>query len=435
MNHGDVARAPARRARGGPSLVVVGASVRGFAQSAARCGWDVFAADLFADEDLRSVAREVVRVAGGGPRPYPAGLVEAIDGFPHAPWCFTGALENHPAIIEAIAAVRPLLGCGADVVRRVRDWRLLGPIVRAAGLSHPETRDDPLGLPVDGSFLVKPVASAGGRGIRRWTPAARAAFAARGAERREGFVWQRWTAGDAWSAALLFGDGRPRLLAAMRQLVGLRWCRAAPFAYCGSVLADVRARAAEPWAAFERLAGPVGDAFGLRGLVGVDAIVDRAGGVTVVEVNPRMTASMELLERATGASIAGLHLGACGVPGPAPAVMPPAGPGGWSKAVLFAKGAVPIDEERLEMLRGVASAWTADDGGWPAVADVPSCGQTIPSGAPLVTVFAPVRRTIDPRSILRRRVARVAAILSAGISPPCGAESSTPRLPPRRSTA
>lgn len=435
MNHGDVARAPARRARGGPPLVVVGASVRGFAQSATRCGWDVFAADLFADEDLRCVAREVVRMAGGGPRPYPAGLVAVLESFPDAPWCYTGALENHSAIIEAITAVRPLLGCGADAVRGVRDWRLLGPVVRAAGLSHPETRDDPLGLPVDGSFLVKPVASAGGRGIRPWTPAARAAFAARGDARREGFIWQRWTTGEAWSAALLFGDGRPRLLAAMRQFVGLRWCRAAPFAYCGSILTDVGAGAAEPWAAFERLGDPLADAFGLRGLVGVDAIVDRSGGVTVVEVNPRMTASMELLERASGVSIAGLHLGACGVPGPAPAVMPPAVPGGWSKAVLFAKGAVPIDEQRLRALRGVASAWTTDDGGWPAVADVPSCGQTIPSGAPLVTVFASGRRVVDPRSILRRRVARAAAILSAGISPPCGAESSTPRFPPRRSTA
>lgn len=67
-------------------LVVVGASVRAIAGSAARAGFIVHAADLFGDLDLRELAATVETV-----RPYPAGLPAAIAAFPPAPWIYTGA--------------------------------------------------------------------------------------------------------------------------------------------------------------------------------------------------------------------------------------------------------------------------------------------------------------------------------------------------------
>ncbi|MFM7160166.1 MAG: DUF1553 domain-containing protein, partial [Planctomycetaceae bacterium] len=51
---------------------------------------------------------------------------------------------------------------------RMNLWRLEAEIIRDAGLSFPETRLSPRGVPVDGTFLVKPLASAGGRWIRPW---------------------------------------------------------------------------------------------------------------------------------------------------------------------------------------------------------------------------------------------------------------------------
>lgn len=140
-----------------PDLVIVGASVRAFAESARRAGWRVHAADLFGDLDLAAVADSVV-VARGGAAGYPQNLLAACERFPPAAFCYTGALENHPAVVAALAAKRPLLGASVAAVRAARDVSVLAKAVREAGLLFPETRLDAAHVPRDGSFLVKPLA-------------------------------------------------------------------------------------------------------------------------------------------------------------------------------------------------------------------------------------------------------------------------------------
>ena len=139
MNPPGTARLPAEReAYPVAPLVIIGASARAVAQSAARCGWSVHAADLFGDLDLAAAARETVAVGIRSDPPastaYPWSLRDAAARFPAgAAWCYTGALENHPDLIAAIAATRPLAGCPADAVRRLRDPRT----VAAAAARYP----------------------------------------------------------------------------------------------------------------------------------------------------------------------------------------------------------------------------------------------------------------------------------------------------------
>jgi len=91
-------------------LLILGASARAAAQSALRAGCRrVWAADLFADADLRACA-EVVQV-----RDYPHGLEAAISQAPDGPWMYTGALENHPRLVDRLARLHPLLGCPGSV--------------------------------------------------------------------------------------------------------------------------------------------------------------------------------------------------------------------------------------------------------------------------------------------------------------------------------
>jgi len=381
----------------GLTLVVAGASVRAFAASAARAGWRVYAADLFGDHDLRNVAREVVAIS-----PYPAGLLKTIDGWPAAPLVYTGALENHPDLLAAVASRRPLAGCSAERVRRVRDPDLLGQAVRGAGLGFPETRRDPRGLAADGSWLVKPLASAGGRGIRRW----------QGGDVREpepaGVVWQRLVSGQSWSAGYLLAGGTARLLAVSRQLVGRRWCHAGPFAYCGSLAIDPATVGKHVAEQLERLGDVLGGEFGLCGLVGVDLVIDQQRRVHVIEVNPRPTASLELVERATGLSLAAAHLAAFGFR--PPLAEPRPWRGTWGKAVLFAGRPLVCDE-------AVAAALLAERPGgaepadWPIVADIPVAGQTIPAGGPVCTVFASGATPSVAVRRLRRRLTTLATRL------------------------
>jgi len=410
----------------GSHLVVLGASARALAESAARAGWAVHAADLFCDLDLQAIARTAVPVAHGtddAAKGYPWSLKPAAEGFPSsAAWCYTGAIENHPDFIDAIARVRPLAGNPSDVVRRLRDPVQLVAVACAAGLSFPETLSSPDGVPLDGTFLVKPLAGAGGRGIRRWTQAVAADHATQqGITPRHTRIWQRFMMGTPVSASYCFTQGSSRLLGVSRQLIGERWCHAGMFAWCGAVAlhaAGGRTDTDPLIAPLERLGSVLAERFQPVGLVGVDLVVDADETITVIEVNPRPTASMELFERSGAGSIAGSHMAACGwaplsdiaieQPLPRPASI-------WAKAVLFASQPTPVTQPLIDRLTREASPWTQADGGWPALADIPRPGQTIPVGGPVVTIFAAAPTTDDALAILRDRVTRIDALLSARV--------------------
>lgn len=407
-----------------PPLIVVGASVRAVAESARRAGWSVHAADLFADDDLRAAATMAVRVRCGPELPWPAGLEAAFAEFPDAPWLYTGALENHPDLVDRLARTRPLAGNAGDRLRAVRDHATLAHAARAAGVAYPDTCVDPAAAPTDGSFLVKPRAGAGGRGVARW----------RGGPVPPGdWVWQRFVVGRPWSAAFAVDRSGTRLFATSRQLVGRPWCGARGFAWCGAVDVPLATLPPPLRRGLDRLGAMLADRFGLAGLVGVDLVVDPAGAFHVIEVNPRPTASLELAERATGASVVATHVAACGL-APAPRDEPPRSPPVWAKAVVFADTTATCDERLRAALAGLARGWAGADAGWPPLADLPAQGAEIAAGGPALTVFAAAGSAAAAMRALRHRTAAVrAALRQAALSPPSGA--ARPPCPPPGSTA
>jgi len=382
-------------------LVILGASGRAAAVSAAAAGLEVHAADLFGDLDLLAAAASHRSVTA-----YPAGLAAAAAACPPAPWLYTGGVENHPDLIAAVAGQRPLAGCDAAAVRRVRDPDLLAAAVSGIGLAMPATRRSPGGLPDDGSWLVKPRRSAGGHGIRLWLGQDPAAATA---ER----VWQQRVAGASWSAAyLLAGDGG-RLLGVSRQLTGRRWCRAGPFAYCGSLDLATASLDADLLDPLRRLGDLLAGPLGLRGLVGVDLVIDPRRRPHVIEVNPRPTASMELIERARGLPLIAAHLAACGL-GPPPRARPRGPRGSWSKAILFAERPLTIGPETVAALRTAAGG---PRHGWPLLADIPAPPQQIQTGRPVCTLFAHGGSPRESLRQLRRRVLAAARALGPVVQP------------------
>ncbi|MFM8704287.1 MAG: ATP-grasp domain-containing protein [Planctomycetia bacterium] len=257
-----------RDAPAAPPVVMLGASVRSFAASAVRAGWSVHAADLFCDTDLAGVAASCRRVSD-----YPAGLFARANDFPAGPWCYTGAIENHPDLIEHIATTRPLAGNAAVVVRRVRDPALLGTAIVDAGLRFPTTFLTAEGVPTDGSFIMKPRSSAGGHGIVRWP---RDVAADRGPGTAT-HLWQRWVDGIPMAGADCLGKGTATLLGASRQLLGAAWCHAAPHVYCGSVAVPLESLPDRARNELLRLGRLLTESFRLVGTVGGDCILGANG--------------------------------------------------------------------------------------------------------------------------------------------------------------
>ena len=134
-------------------------------------------------------------------------------------------------------------------------------------------------------------------------------------------------------------------------------------------------------------------AFGLVGANGIDFVV-RDGEAFVLEVNPRASASMELLERAGRGSVFEAHVAACRGRLPSPPPLDPGPDGVLGKAVLWA---------RRETVVGDTRGWLHRD----EVRDIPFPGERISTGHPLCTVFA---RGADATACYRELVAAAAAV-------------------------
>jgi predicted ATP-grasp superfamily ATP-dependent carboligase len=182
-------------------------------------------------------------------------------------------------------------------------------------------------------------------------------------------------------------------------LIGSAWTGAGGFRYCGSI--GPLALAAAHMESFRAIGATLAADFGLVGLFGIDAVANTAG-VWTVEVNPRYTASVEVLERATDMPSIALHAAACEHGALAERVAATERDTLHGKAIVFAP-------RRFE----VADAWAqrmlaASAADAPPVGDVPSAGGTIEAGWPIVTVFAEGR---DERAVLAALAQRAESVL------------------------
>jgi hypothetical protein len=354
------------------------------AASAARAGWSVLALDAFGDLDLRACAHvRVVRRDDGGFDPAVAAAsarelsADAV--------AYTSNFENHPAAVAALAAGRRLLGNPSGVLERVREPVGLMLALRRDGFATPATRTRaPHAAGAPRRWLLKPRRSGGGHGTSAWRPGVPVS--------RHQYLQER-IAGTPGSIAFLADGGRAVALGLSRQMVGERTFGASGFRYCGSLVAARGLFAAEQ-ALLTRasaMAQAVTREFGLVGLNGIDFIA-RAGVPWPIEVNPRWSASMELLDRRQDTALFTLHAEACG--GRLPVAKPAPVRGVLGKAVVFA---------RRDVSAGDSRGWLRD----PAIADVPHPGERIPRGRPICTVFASASTLGGCRRALASRAAAI----------------------------
>jgi uncharacterized protein len=366
-------------------VLVAGVSTRAASESAARAGFDVTAIDAFADIDqhpqVRALALQSAFTAAAA-----AGAVRAVD-------CdavvYLSPFENHREAVRSLAANRTLWGNSPEVLTRVRDPIAVAQALRARGFAAPE-----VGLKADATTtcLLKPLASGGGRRIRVWR---------RGDGVPPGSYLQEFVEGVAGSVVFVAANGRAVPLGVLRQLIGDRAFGASGFEYCGNLL-DSRIDDAVGKGALD-LAGAVAAAFPLVGVNGID-FVARDGVPYSVEVNPRWCASMELVERAYGISIFGVHAAACEtgtLPGFDVSHARRAARGAFGKAIVFA---------RQDTIIGDAQPWLAADVE-ASIRDIPRPRSRIRAGRPVCTVFAAAADAAACYSALVERANRVYEVL------------------------
>jgi uncharacterized protein len=333
------------------------------ADLATRDGQRVVAFDLFGDLDLRA-DRVVTR------RSLTA-LVDAAVAEAPAAVVYGASFENHPRLVERLAERHTLLGNPPDTLRAVRDPVRLGAAL--GDLPHPRTT---VTAPSSGRWLRKPLRGGGGIRVREW----------RGGPVRAGTFLQERIDGIPCSAAAV-GDGQDAVVLGLsEQLVGQRAFGVRGHRWCGNL---VPPRVPVPLDQAQTICSGLAAAFGLRGLFGVDLIWDGQRAWTV-EVNPRPTASLEVIEAAYGVKVFEA----------AEVVAEPVRAAG--KAVLFATEDVVVGDTERWLVRGVR--------------DVPHPGERIAAGRPICTVVAQAATPEEALAQLEDEAARLRAELRVEVA-------------------
>ncbi len=372
-----------------------------------RAGFQPLAADLFADVDLCRIAT-TTRIS-----PYPDGLIDWLRSIEPSAWMYTGALENHPELVDQMAWIAPLLGNPGEVLARVRSPWELSKALNMAGLLFPEMCTTSASLPIDGSWLAKTYRGASGSGVRSW-------YGGQGAPNRENEVtgavcFQKRIEGTPCAAVFVAQEGSARLLGVTKQLIGVPWLRSHEFQFAGSIGPWPMSAATQE--TLERLGNVLAEQFELAGLFGVDFILDRQQQVWTIEVNPRYTASVEVVERFTGMRAIAEHVAACGeVTREDKRFVSPVAPvGGYKqastclahgKAILFVSRDVVITPAFAEYSRNESL-----QAPWPTLGDISPVGLMIESGRPVLTVFASGANVETVEQHLCGRIAEIEAKL------------------------
>ena len=283
-------------------ILIVGGSTRAAADSVRRAGWKPVCADLFADLDLRAHA-EVIRVKN-----YPHSLPDDVAHVRADGWFYCGALENHPDIIEQILAINhgPLLGCFPSALKPLRNPFWLFNCLQWEGIPMLEVAHQSAPPTADGSWLQKPLAGAGGRLIRPWDESAQAT------PLMEPHYFQRRAGGIPTSAIFRFQNGTPQWMGASRELNAPESSSPpSQFSYCGSYgpLAENSSSTMSSEQVSNSVKSKLGTIAqilarqikGIQGLIGFDFRLD-GDDIWLTEVNPRYTASVEILELASSNS-------------------------------------------------------------------------------------------------------------------------------------
>lgn len=369
-------------AAGAGRILIVGGSTRAAAWSAFRAGFQPVCADLFADQDTVEVA-DVVPV-----RNYPNSLPEDISGVHADGWIYTGGLENRSDLIKrmhrADAPYGPLWGTSADALRLVRNPFWVRETLAQTGCPALEVRSALAPPPADGQWVRKPLSSGGGRAVCIWDSTAQQAA-------KEAVYYQQRIAGLTMSALYRRQNDEIQFLGMSRQLTEVALSRLPEaFSYGGSIGPLPKTPANDDLA--KRLmtaVSVVASRSGIQGLFGVDFIHDADGVPWILEINPRYTASVEILELAFQQSFMGWSDLAARANGPTVA-----------KMILYADRTLTAPD--LSCLQGETGPWQV-----PELADIPVAGTHVESGWPICTVLATGTDENECLMTLHRRAADV----------------------------
>ncbi len=375
-----------------PPVYVVGASGRSAAESVRQAGFRAIVVDLYADRDSGE-ACDVLQIES-----YPDSVAAQLKSLDCGIVLLAGGMENHVGLIEDISQYHRILGPNVEQIKRIRDHEFLVSSINKSDhdgvLRFPETVPTAHDINPMQNWLRKSFFACGGFHIERLPNDRFADF-------KEGnYCFQREVSGQSVGTVFLCERSKVQLLgvtaaldALMHQSLTGPQPALPPMAYRGSYGMIALPKLVKE--AMCRWAFSFAEAIDYTGIIQADWIIND-DAAWLLEVNPRWTASMEIIEWALGCNLFSLQASLDNelktMLSTAPAMFSRiASTRLLYKAIQYANAPFIVSEEQsTEMLarkfnRFEPNALTkADRVGW---CDIPNTGTSIETGQPIASYF------------------------------------------------
>lgn len=358
--------------------LIIAQSGRALASSAKNAGIETHVIDLFADDDTTESALSSHMLNSFSTQQDHQSLVRLVTDYvadnPKIRIIIGSGFEDKLDILRQLQRISPLLTNHAHIVKQVKNPITLMQKLHYLALPYPKYVNSADGIS-DDTLLMKTVGQYGGSHVRLYK---------QGMVMPQSSYLQYFVAGKHYSATFI-ANGTSFNLFGFNEI----WTRGkdSDFTFSGAA-----SNAELP----TRLCRQVTEAISrlvvllkLKGLCGLDFIVQNTGRYVILEINPRPTATFELYEQHD--SLFKQHVDALSgqlAPRPRPRPRPSKPPLSKALAVLYAS-------KNMRMPRLQWPQWMTDR---------PQYGRLIANGMPICTVHATGANIADAK---RQLVARV----------------------------
>ncbi len=349
------------------TLILIGASVRAMAFSCIRAGYKPWCIDLYADADLQRVC-PTKKITGL----FPDEISEIIKVAPQSPILYTGGLENHPNFIDSLAKNFTVFGMTGKTLSSLRNCKSIFELLQTNHIATPATLDSISEIKTNTRYLIKPKNKSGGLGIR-WL---NSNFPPNTIPKDH--YLQEYIEGENRSAIFCFNSKGFELLGVSKLWSGYKASHASDFLYSGNI------GPLYPSACELQHLKTIGEAlfknFQPLGLLGLDYIL-KEDQVYALEINPRYTASVEVLELASQKNLISQHIQAF----TGEIILPKLE---QSTTQVVGKIIYYAPEKLMIPKHTPWSECFQNEQLFPTFADIPPLGTSIEKGSPVITLLA-----------------------------------------------
>jgi predicted ATP-grasp superfamily ATP-dependent carboligase len=343
-------------------ILLIGSNVRFLAENATHHGREVFTVDYYGDWDTKRLSgNRSIKREGSGALDLRE-LMKLAAGVENSGVVYGPGFENDLMALARLSDLGRVIGCSLETVKKTRDPYSLARAATAWNFSYPKIFTEPADSMRAERWLIKPLASLGGSGIRFVDDSYRPGM--------ERVYYQKFHSGMPSSAIVVSNGSEAALVAVMTQIHGDPSFGADGFKFVGNVFPHPFTK--EITNSATTIAEALTLEFDLKGLWGFDFIYGE--GVTLIEINPRPTSSLGLLDMATWNDLLGLHIDSAG--GKKSNLILDPGPTGR----YFAQGRVYA---KTDTVFTGSQAWSER-----GARDIPYEGDFINAGEPVITVTA-----------------------------------------------